>query len=92
VKRSAYIDAASTIGKIPSDVVDVMVVNYLWLSLGGRLQMLSQGKYNHRVDGSSFYMRTEGPSKKRLHELFKRFESGMMFDKDCLESLRRGEI
>jgi hypothetical protein len=27
-----------------------------------------------------------------LHELFKRFESGMMFDKDCLESLRRGEI
>jgi len=92
VKKSGYSQAVSKIGKIPSDVVDVMVVNYLWLSSGGRLQMLPHGKYNHRVDQSSFYKRTEGSSKKRLQELFKRFESGKPFAEDCLESLKRGEI
>ena len=40
VNRAAYLKAVGEIGELPSDVVDVMVVNYLWLSRGGSLQML----------------------------------------------------
>ena len=92
VNRNAYSNAVSRIGKIPSDVVDVMIVNYLWLSTFGKLQMLSKCRYFHRVDDSSFYKRTEGESKKRLIDLFNRFEAGQACESDYLDGLKRGNF
>jgi glycosyltransferase involved in cell wall biosynthesis len=88
VNRGSYCHYVSRIGEIPSDVVDVMVVNYLWLSGGGKLQMLSGKSYNHRVDSTSFYIRTEDFSKKRLLDLFQRFESGETCGDEYLQGLR----
>jgi glycosyltransferase involved in cell wall biosynthesis len=92
VNREAYCKAVLQIGKIPSDVVDVMVVNYLWLSYGGRLKMLPAESYYHRVDPSSFYKRTEDASKERLQDLFRRFESGEAWGNEYLQGLRGGKF
>jgi hypothetical protein len=85
-------ETVSRIGQISSDVVDVMVVNYLWLSLGGKLEMVPRRSYFHRVDASSFYKRTEDDSKRRLLEIFKRFESGECCGEEFLEDLRSGKL
>jgi len=92
VHRKSYSETVSRIGQISSDVVDVMVVNYLWLSLGGKLEMVPGRSYFHRVDASSFYKRTEDDSKRRLLEIFKRFESGECCGEKFLEDLRSGKL
>ena len=92
VNRKAYTKIVSQIGEISSDVVDVMVVNYLWLSLGGKLEILPQSSYYHRVDASSFYKRTEDDSKQRLLEIFKRLEQGERCGEDFFLGLRSGRI
>jgi glycosyltransferase involved in cell wall biosynthesis len=92
VHRKTYSETVTRIGQISSDVVDVMVVNYLWLSLGGKLEMLPSRSYYHRVDASSFYKRTEDDSKRRLLEIFKRFESGECCGAEFLEDLRSGKL
>jgi glycosyltransferase involved in cell wall biosynthesis len=92
VNREAYCNTVMQIGKIPSDVVDVMVVNYLWLSSGGRLKMVPAESYYHRVDSSSFYKRTEDASKERLQDLFWRFESGEAWGNEYLQGLRVGKF
>lgn len=92
VNRKAYSKIVSQIGEISSDVVDVMVVNYLWLSLGGKLEMLPQSSYYHRVDSSSFYKQTEDDSKRRLLEIFKRFEHGEPCREEFLAGLRSGRL
>ena len=92
VHRKSYSENVLRIGQISSDVVDVMVVNYLWLSLGGKLEMVPGRSYFHRVDASSFYKRTEDDSKRRLLEIFKRFESGECCGEKFLEDLRSGKL
>ena len=92
VHRKSYSETVSRIGQISSDVVDVMVVNYLWLSLGGKLEMVPRRSYFHRVDASSFYKRTEDDSKRRLQEIFKRFERGERCREDFLVGLRSGKL
>jgi glycosyltransferase involved in cell wall biosynthesis len=92
VHRKSYSKNVLRIGQISSDVVDVMVVNYLWLSLGGKLEMVPERSYFHRVDASSFYKRTEDDSKRRLLEIFKRFESGECCGEKFLEDLRSGKL
>jgi len=44
------------------------------------------------VDASSFYKRTEDDSKRRLLEIFKRFESGECCGEEFLEDLRSGKL
>ena len=89
VNRIAYQKAVEKIGELPSDVVDVMIVNYLWLSQGGSLQILPRKSYYHRVDASSFYKTTEDDSKHRLLEIFNRFQDGRTWSPDFLENLRQ---
>lgn len=92
VNRKRYTEVISTIGKLPSDVVDVLVVNYLWLSSGGKLQVIPKTKYMHRVDASSFWSRTADASKKRLLEIYARMESGLRWDEDFFKKLKDGLI
>jgi len=92
VNRNRYSEVISSIGKLPSDVVDVLVVNYLWLSSGGKLQVIPETKYMHRVDASSFWSQTVEASKKRLLEIYDRMEGDIPWDEDFLRRLKNGRI
>ena len=92
VNRFKYTGLVSSIGKLASDVVDVLVVNYLWLSAGGRLQVIPETKYMHRVDPSSFWSRTAEASKKRLLEIYARMERAVPWDEDFLHKLTSGLV
>ena len=82
VHRDSYIRSAKALREIASDVADVMVVNYHWLSRGGYLQILPGTSYFHRVDASSFWCRTEEESRRRVEEIFSRFEAGNRWDEE----------
>jgi len=92
VNRNRYLKVISTIGKIPSDVVDVLVVNYLWLSQGGKLDVIPGAKYMHRVDELSFWSQTAEASKKRLLAIYERIESAVPWDEDFLRRLINGRV
>lgn len=83
VNRRAYMENAVNLGRVASDVADVMVVNYRWLSEGGSLSVLPNASYFHRVDASSFWNRTAEESKRRVSEVYsllevdRRMEAGM---------------
>jgi glycosyltransferase involved in cell wall biosynthesis len=87
VNRKAYLEAVGSMGRIASDVADVMVVNYRWLSKGGSVEVLPGVSYFHRVDASSFWNRTAEESKKRVTEIYsfleaeRRMEEGMFIAK-----------
>ena len=87
VHRESYIRSVKALGTIASDVADVMVVNYHWLSQGGTLQILPGTSYFHRVDASSFWCRTEEESRRRVSEIFARFEAGNRWDEEFHRSL-----
>lgn len=80
VHRETYLERLGCLRSLHSDVADVMMANYLWLSMGGSLQILKQGTYHHRIDASSFYLRTADESRSRVMGLFMRFEEGMRWD------------
>jgi glycosyltransferase involved in cell wall biosynthesis len=92
VNRRRYSEVVSLIGRLPSDVVDVLVVNYLWLSKGGKLGVIPGTKYMHRVDPSSFWSQTAEASKKRLLEIYARMEGAVPWDEDFLQKLRSGLV
>jgi glycosyltransferase involved in cell wall biosynthesis len=87
VHRDSYIRSVKALGTIASDVADVMVVNYHWLSQGGCLQILPGTSYFHRVDASSFWCRTEEESRRRVSEIFARFEARNRWDEEFHRSL-----
>jgi len=80
VHREAYAHSVSAIGRVASDVADVMLVNYHWLSQGGVLEVLPATSYYHRVHKGSFWNLTQDESRKRVVELFARFERGLKWD------------
>lgn len=79
VHRGTFLDRASLLKGLRSDVADVMVTNYKWLSEGGIIEILERGTYHHRVDASSFWMRTADESRSRVMFLFQQFEDGRRF-------------
>lgn len=76
VNRRAYINCVNGMGEIASDVADVMVVNYNWLSREGALEVLPQVAYFHRVDASSFWNRTAEESKQRVMKVYELLAAG----------------
>lgn len=77
VHRDTYLRRISPLVGMGSDVADVMVANYKWLSDGGYLQVLDRGAYHHRIDASSFWMRTADESRDRVMTIFNLFEQGI---------------
>lgn len=84
VCRDDYLKTLGCLRELRSDVADVFVANYLWLSQGGRLEVLSHGIYHHRIDASSFWIRTAKESRQRVLTLFSRLENGIKWD-GCFE-------
>lgn len=82
VHRATYLERIGRLRSLRSDVADVMMTNYLWLSEGGILQVLDKGAYHHRIDGSSFWMRTADESRQRVMELFSRLSAGLKWDEN----------
>lgn len=89
VHRDTYLRRIGPLRALRSDVADVMLANYLWLSEGGFLQVLESGSYHHRIDGSSFWMRTAGESRERVMELFSRFAANSRWDEPFAEKCLR---
>ena len=88
VPRKEYIRCVSNIGSIKSDVADVMLVNYRWLSEGNKIAVLPRAAYMHRVEDGSFWKRTENESRERVMELFGRLSDGIRWDDKFGASLR----
>ncbi|MEI6183774.1 MAG: glycosyltransferase [Polynucleobacter sp.] len=76
VHRDRYLLRTKSLQDLPSDVADVMLANYLWLSEGGSLEVLPRGAYHHRIDASSFWVRTAEESRTRVRFLFELLEEG----------------
>jgi len=87
VSRDAYLQNVNAIGKLASDVADVMVVNYKCLSAGMNLKILPGTAYYHRVHPSSFWMQTQDESKKRVLQIFSRLDRELRWDSDFLNQL-----
>jgi len=92
VNRTRYSRLISSIGKLPSDIADTLVANYLWLSSGGKLQVLPGTSYLHRVEENSFWSRTAEPSRKRLNHIYSRIQEGNLFDEKFLSDLKNSLI
>jgi glycosyltransferase involved in cell wall biosynthesis len=92
VHRQKHLFSIKEISNFEIEAADVMLVNYKWLSDGGSLKLLDNVSYFHRVDGSSFWSRTVEVSKKRVQEIFKRFEHGERCREDFLVGLRSGKL
>lgn len=80
VHRSNYIERLGRLKTVRSDAADVIMANYLWLSTGGNLQVLERGCYHHRVEDSSFWLRTAEVSRGRMMELYERLAQGQRWD------------
>lgn len=86
--RATYLEKLEPLRPLARDVADVMVANYLWLSRGGRLKVLPGAVYYHRIDASSFWMRTKEESRRRVMYLFDRFENNQPWDDEVLRALQ----
>lgn len=89
VHRESFIESTAPAGDVLSEAADVMLVNYRWLSRGGSLRVLPSTSYCHRVDGSSFWKRTQGESRELLLEMLSRFENKARWDASFDSSLKR---
>lgn len=85
--RRTFLGAMAAVRDLRRDVADVMVTNFLWLSLDGRLNVVPFSPYYHRIDGSSFWHRTQQASRWRVLRLFERFEKGERWDERLLHDL-----
>jgi len=90
VPRERYVRSAGRFAGLRSDVADVMLFNYLWLTEGGRLELIPGTSYFHRVDATSFWMQTKDASRARVLELFARMEGDLTCDEAYLTSLMSG--
>lgn len=87
VHRETYLKQITPLATMRSDVADVMAVNYAWLSEGGKLEVLRQGTYHHRIDASSFWMRTANESRDRVMKIFELFEKGIRWQEGGAEKI-----
>ena len=78
--KATYLTQLSSLKQIQHDVADVMLANYYWLSQGGSLTVMRGARYLHRIDDSSFWMRTSQESKKRVMTIFDRFKKNLPWD------------
>lgn len=87
VHRETYLERITPLARMRSDVADVMAVNYSWLSQGGKLEILRRGAYHHRIDPSSFWMRTADESRDRVMTIFELFEKNIRWQDGGAEKI-----
>lgn len=88
INREAYLSNFAPLADLRHDVADVMVATYLWLSNGHRLEVIPNAHYVHRIDASSFWMRTQEESRRRVFEIFSLFEKEERWTPALLEQFR----
>ncbi len=88
LNRASYLETLKTLRDLRNDVADVMVVNYLWLSEGKKLQIMPKATYCHRLSASSFWSRTANSSRDRVLALFERFDKGLRWDDEVASGLQ----
>jgi len=88
LNRESYLETLQKLRDLRNDVADVMVVNYLWLSEGKKLQVMPGATYCHRLSASSFWSRTANSSRDRVLALFERFDKGLRWDDEVAAGLQ----
>lgn len=88
LNRESYLETLARLSDIRNDVADVMVVNYLWLSEGKKLEIMPHATYCHRLSESSFWSRTASSSRDRVLALFARFDQGLRWDEEVARDLQ----
>ena len=78
--RNSYLTHLLSLKDMHPDAADVMTTSYHWLSQGGFLEVLRGAPYIHRVDASSFWIRTSEKSRKRVMTIFDRLEKKIPWD------------
>ncbi len=78
--KKTYLEQFSMLKKIRHDVADVMLMNYYWLSQNKILKVMPRATYMHRIDSSSFWLRTKTQSQDRVRELFERLDKKLPWD------------
>ena len=78
--KKTYLAQLSHLKHIEHDVADVMLANYCWLSQGRTLTVMQRASYVHRIDASSFWMRTSEASRERVMNIFYRLEKNLLWD------------
>jgi len=78
--RMTYLAQLGALRDIGNDVADVILANYYWLSKGGALQVMNHAHYFHRIDSSSFWIRTSKESRERVMTLFHRLKNNLPWD------------
>lgn len=88
VHRDTYLENVNPLSNIKAEAADVMVVNYKSLSSGISLMTLPGTAYYHRIDPSSFWLRTKNKSRERILDIFQRLEQGIPWDSTFVEKLK----
>ncbi len=88
INRAAYLENLAPLAELRHDVADVMVACYLWLSNGHSLEVIRDAHYTHRIDATSFWMRTQEESRRRVFEVFNLFEKEERWTPALLEQFR----
>ena len=75
VPKNKYVEVSKLAGCPQNDSADVMLFNYFWVSGGGRLQILKNSSYMHRIDNSSRWLNNPFQSKSRVHDIINKLKN-----------------
>lgn len=85
--RTSYLQQLQGLKQIEYGAADVMLVNYVWLSQGGSMQILNQASYLHRLHETSFWKRTAHDSRKYVRVIFDRLEKELSWQNKNVDGL-----
>ena len=91
VNKKTYLSAARKVGETQNDEADVITLNYSLISNGGKLKVMENTHYFHRVHKQSRWLMNADASKKRLNLIYSRLKEKKPFDAEFSEILRQGK-
>jgi glycosyltransferase involved in cell wall biosynthesis len=80
VPRIKYLEISTVIGNPENDSADVMLLNYFWVSNGGKLQILENTSYMHRIENTSRWLNNPIQSKSRVQQIINNLKKGVRSD------------
>ena len=85
VPRDEYLRYVEELTDMGNHAADVLLVNYRWLSVGNRIELMPSTSYLHRIDGSSFWENTREHSKAQLIKLLDKLNVGERWSRSFSE-------
>ena len=83
--RERFLEHIKIFWKYSVAASDVIFANYIWLSSGNMLKVLSDAKYIHRVHGNSLWINNSEESRHVLKLIMKRIEGKISPHSECMK-------